>query len=164
MINDENLAQIGESYIQAQQAQTQQAQEKQKEKISIVETQATEKKDEDEFDVKALGNLVCKVMDITFSRIGWEKLNIEEKQALSDSFIGVIRKRIPRVIRWGNEINFGIVIAVIILSRIDISDRIGEYKEEENKDESKKISNSFNSGASGRGKNLFPRRTIKKFK
>lgn len=154
-MNDESLAQIGESYIQAQQQQ-----EKQK-KSSVTEAEEQITEEKDEFNIKILGDLICKVMDIVFSRINWEKLNIEEKQAISNSFVGVIRKRVPRVVKWGAEIDFGITMAIIILSRINI---LREHKEEKSKNENKGISNNFNFRTQGRGKNLFPRRVIKKLK
>ena len=150
-MGDESLAQIGEGYIQSQQ-----------EKASTAETLAADEKKNDEFDVKPLGGLVCKVMNIIFSRVGWEKLEAEEEQSLSDGFIEVVRKRMPAVATWGSEISFGIVMAVIILTRISIPGKVEEY-EEEYESENKGVAGSSNPGSPGRGKNLFPYKAVKKF-
>ena len=159
-MNSENLAQIGEGYIQAQQAQ--QAQGEPEEKSSAAKVSTGDKEGGDEFDVKVLGDLVCEVMDIIFSRISWERLSAEEKQLVSGSFVSVIKKRVPKVVGWGSEVSFGIVMAMIILTRISIPGEVEEYREEKNKNGNKGVADSSNLGSPGRGKNLFPRKSVKK--
>ena len=151
-MDSENLAQIGEAYIQSQQ-----------EKIPVAEAPTTDEKRGDELDIKALGNLLCKTMNIIFSRVGWEKLKTEEEQSLSDNFIGVIRKRMPTVAIWGSEISFGVIMAVIVLTRIGSLNEVKEYKKGY-ENENKGISDNSNFRTPRRGKNLFSQRTVKKFK
>ena len=155
-MDNESLAQIGESYIQAQQEQ-ERKREEQQQKQEWEQQQQEQESCEDEFDVKILGNVVCQVTDIIFSRMGWEKLRAEEKQLLGDSFVGVVRKRVPGIISWSNEVNLGIAIAMIIITRISTKNKIEKY-EEGYKDEGEgRSSNSSNLRAQGRGKKLFPR-------
>lgn len=152
-MEDENLAQIGESYIQAMQREQILQEQEQKEQQKKQEQQ---QEGEDEFDVKILGNLICQGTDIIFSRIGWEKLRVEEKQLLGDSFVRVVRKRVPGAIKWSDEINLGIAIVMIIITRVGSKSKVEEYKKEYKNEKGKGSSNSSDIRPPRRGKNLFP--------
>lgn len=143
-MNDESLAQIGEDYAQAQEEK----------KSAAPEEKNSAAMNGDEFDIRVLGDLVCEVTDVVFSRIGWKELSAEERQLLSSSCISLIKKRIPKVVGWGSEVSFGIIVATIILTRVGIPDR-GE-------EDGKGVTDSPNLGTQGRGKDIFPRRPATK--
>ena len=146
-MENENLAQIGESYIQAVQKEEQEQRQKEQQQQERLQQQ-------EQAEMKILGDLLCRVVDIIFARKGWEKLRIEEKQLLGDSFVGVMRKRAPGVIKWSDEIKLGVAIAMIIATRIGVNEVKKCEKEYEN-EEKKGSSNSSDIGPPRRGKNLF---------